>query len=78
MYGMFQGLINLTTLDLSSFDTTNVTNMNNMFANTTNLQSITFGPKFVHKPDATTSGMFSGCPSLDRPSGDTWTDVSFN
>ena len=56
---------------------TNVTNFNDMFGGTSSLQSITFGSKFVHKSEATTTGMFSGCPTLDRPSGDTWSGVSF-
>ena len=75
---MFQGASNLQELDLSSFDTSHVTNMYQMFNGTTNLQSITFGPKFVHKADASTAAMFNGCPSQDRPTGDTWNDVSFD
>ena len=78
MEQMFSGMTNLQEIDISSFDTNQVTNMNNMFANTTNLQSITFGPNFVHNPEATTSGMFSGCPAPERPSGDTWSGVSFD
>ena len=78
MSNMFSYVTNIEELDLSSFDTTNVTNMNNMFAGTTNLQNITFGPKFVHKSEASTSGMFNGCPSQDRPTGDTWSGVSFD
>ncbi len=78
MSQIFAGCTGLTTLDLSSFDTSNVTNMNQMFAGTTNLQSITFGSKFVHKPEATTNGMFSGCIAPERPTGDTWSGVSFD
>ncbi len=78
MNSMFNFCHNLTQLDLSSFDTANVTNMNQMFVGTTSLQSITFGSNFVHKQDATTSGMFNNCPSLDRPTGDTWNGVSFD
>ena len=78
MNNMFNGASNIQELDLSSFDTNQVTNMNNMFSNTTNLQSITFGRNFVHKPDATVSGMFTNCPSQDRPTGESWQDVSFN
>ena len=77
MSGMFAGLSRIQSLDLSDFDTTNVTNMSIMFAGATGLQSITFGPKFVHKPEAITSGMFSGCPSQDRPTDESWQDVSF-
>ncbi len=78
MQGMFLGASNIQELDLSSFDTSNVTAMDGMFSGTTSLQSITFGSKFVHKPEATTSGMFTNCPSLNRPTGDTWNDVSFD
>ena len=78
MYRMFAAASNLQELDLSNFDTNQVTNMNNMFAGTASLQSITFGSKFVHKPEATTTGMFTDCASQDRPTGDTWSDVSFD
>ena len=78
MSGMFSGCTSLSSLDLSNFDTANVTNFNDMFGGTSSLQSITFGPKFVHKPEATTTGMFSGCPSEDRPTDESWQDVSFN
>ena len=78
MSNMFSRATNIQELDLSDFNTSNVINMNNMFANTTNLQSITFGPNFVHKPEATTTGMFTGCPAPERPTDDSWTDVSFD
>ena len=77
MGGMFVGCSSLTTLDLSNFDTNNVTGFNQMFQGTSVLQSITFGPKFIHKPEATTSGMFNGCPAPERPSDSSWQDVSF-
>ncbi len=77
MSNMFLSCSLLTVLDLSSFDTSHVTNMNQMFAGTTSLQSITFGNKFVHNPEATTRSMFGGCTAPERPTGDTWTDVSF-
>ncbi len=75
---MFYGCSNLQELDLSNWDTNSVENMLSMFGSTTSLQHITFGPKFVHKPEATTTGMFSGCPAPERPTGDTWQDVSFD
>ena len=77
MSGLFKNT-KLTSLDLSDFDTNNVTNFENMFQNSSSLQSITFGPNFVHKNDASTTGMFSGCPSQDRPTDDSWIDVSFD
>ncbi len=77
MAGMFFGLSKVSTLDLSDFDTSKVENMTQMFGNTTSLQSIIFGSKFVHNVEATTTGMFSGCPSEDRPTDESWQDVSF-
>ncbi len=75
---MFGNMPNIQELDLSSFDTSKVTNMKGMFTCTYKLQSITFGPKFVHKAEATTSRMFSNCLSQDRPTGESWQDVSFD
>ncbi len=77
MSNMFYACFGLESLDLSSFDTNNVSNMDNMFSGTIKLQSITFGPKFVHKPEATTTNMFAGCPSQNRPTDDSWQGVSF-
>ncbi len=78
MSNMFESDYKLINLDLSSFDTSEVNNMNRMFSSTSKLNHITFGPNFVHKPEATTSGMFSSCPAPDRPTGESWTDVSFD
>ena len=78
MSQMFYSCSNLQGLDLSNFDTKNVNSFNSMFSGTKNIQSITFGPKFVHKTEATTKYMFLNCPSQDRPTGDTWNDVSFD
>ena len=78
MSSMFASLTNLQELDLSSFDTSQVTDMSSMFAGTFNLQTITFGPNFVHKEGATTEMMFGGCPAPDRPTGDTWSGVSYD
>ena len=39
---MFYGLINLTTVDLSNFDASHVTNMNSMFQKCEKLEKITF------------------------------------
>ena len=41
MNGMFYGCSNLTSLDLSNFDTSNVTNMTYMFRGCVNLKTIT-------------------------------------
>ena len=77
MYQMFSN-IQLRELDLSNFDTRNVTNFNYMFSGTSNLETITFGPNFIHKTEATTGSMFSGCPAPERPTDESWADVSFD
>ena len=43
---MFAGCSGLTSIDLTPLDTTNVTNMSNMFLNCTSLTTITTGPNF--------------------------------
>ena len=48
-----------------------------MLSGTNNLQSITFGPKFIHKPEATTSDMFTGCNAPERPTDDSWQGVLY-
>ena len=58
---MFNGCSNLTTLDLSNFDTSNVTRMEAMFANCSKLETIYASQKFnTDKVEAGLS-MFSGC-----------------
>ena len=64
--GMFNGCSSLTSLDVSTFDTSNVTSMRWMFQNCSNLTSITFGTGWSH-PTAASNGMgsmFAGCTSL--------------
>ena len=77
MFAMFYHCSNLRMLDVSNFNTTNVSNMNMMFSGTSSLQSITFGPNFVHKQGATTTSMFIGCGAPERPTDDSWSEVSF-
>lgn len=55
---MFQACIKLTSLDLSSFDTSAVTTMGNMFDNCTSLTSLLLGPNFF-KTSKVTSVNFS-------------------
>ena len=60
---MFGGCESLTSLTLSNFNTSNVTNMNNMFYNCTSLTSLTLSGWVIS--DATnTNYMFSGCDEL--------------
>ncbi|MCR5412346.1 MAG: BspA family leucine-rich repeat surface protein [Patescibacteria group bacterium] len=47
MNAMFSNCPNLTGLDLSTFDTRKVTNMDNMFSNDFQLTTITVGPNFT-------------------------------
>lgn len=47
MYSMFYGCSTLTTLDVSHFDTTKVTDMRQMFINCNKLTSITVGKNFA-------------------------------
>ena len=77
MSTMFASLT-LQSLDISSFNTSSVINFDQMFVGTTNLQSITFGPNFIHNGNATTSKMFLNCLAPERPTDDSWTDVSFD
>ncbi len=63
MFDMFNRMNNLESLNLSSFDTSKVENMKGMFAESGNLHEITYGSKFIHKPEADISEMFNNCPA---------------
>jgi len=65
MTSMFAGAGSLTTLDLSSFDTSNVIAMNHMFQNTSSLRELTLGNNFSFVgnpslPNITTTAEFNG------------------
>lgn len=70
---MFSGCWNLKYLDLSTFDTSNVTNMSSMFSGCSNLGSsndtystkIKFGSNFKTDNVKDMSSMFSGCSNLE-------------
>ena len=64
MGSMFAECNVLTQLDLTSFDTKNVTNMENMFLDCKSLQSIKFGPNFSTAQVKSMGRMFSGCEAL--------------
>ena len=66
MEGMFRGCKNLTSLDLSSFDTVNVKNMYYMFDYCGKLESITFGETFNTENVENMEGMFQNCWSLNN------------
>lgn len=71
MYGMFRGCKNLTSLDLSSFDTRNVKNMAVMFemwdandSTISRLTSITLSSNFMGNKLERADSMFSDCQNL--------------
>ncbi len=79
MSDMFGSCSQLQFLDLSNFNTSSVTNMNSMFSRDNNLVKITYGPNFIHKDEADTTNMFSGCPA-NRPDANvhsSWEGVTF-
>ena len=64
MRGMFQNLTKMTKLDISSFDTSKVTNTEYMFAIDDNLQTIYVSDKWTTESVTNSDKMFSGCTSL--------------
>ena len=77
MFGKINGNNENFTLDLTNLNTKNVNRFDYMFMSSNRIEHIIFGPNFVHKPEATTSNMFSSCPAPDRPTGESWDGVSF-
>jgi surface protein len=63
MYGMFEGCSKLTSLDVSNFNTTNVTDMYGMFEGCSNLESLDVS-KFNTANVTNMSSMFYGCSTL--------------
>ena len=61
---MFSGMSNLKTIDISDFDTSNVTNMSSMFNNCSNLENLNISGWNTENVQNMTS-MFSGCKKLD-------------
>ena len=74
MSGMFSGMESLTALDLSNFDTSNVTNMSGMFYHSSSLNNITYGNGFVYANTANVSNMFHNCPA-NRPTDPSWEGI---
>ena len=77
---MFSYCKNLTTIDLSSFDTTNLTNMGYMFSGCSSLTTINL-PSFNTKKVINMNYMFSGCrklTKLDLSSFDTENVINMN
>ena len=63
MAGMFSGCSRLTSLDVSNFNTENVTDMSYMFDGCSNLKTIYSSDKFI-ATDVNGEDMFLGCTSL--------------
>ncbi len=64
MIFMFNNCSSLISLDLSSFNTSNVTNMEAMFQNDVNLENITFGDNFNTSKVKDMIAMFASCKKL--------------
>ena len=64
MYAMFRDCFLLTSLDLSSWDTSNVEDMGDMFSNCANLKTIYVGDKWDTDAVYDSSYMFEECTSL--------------
>ena len=63
MYNMFYGS-QATTIDVSNFNTSKVSNMSNMFQGSSNLKTIYGSSKFVTTAVTSSTNMFSGCTKL--------------
>ena len=61
MTNMFCECTNISTLDLSNFDTSKVTSMDYMFQNDTKLNTIYVGSKWIINNNTSTTNMFNGC-----------------
>ena len=63
-YGMFSNLSNITTIDLSTIDTSNVTNMYQMFYDCNSLTTLDLGDNFDTSNVTSMNYMFYGCHDL--------------
>ena len=72
MRAMFCNCSSLTNLDVSKFDTSNVTNMGNMFDSCSKLKTIYASNKFDTSKVSKYSYMFSNCTSLVGGNGTTY------
>ena len=61
---MFNGCQNLTELDLTGFNTTNISDMSNLFAGCSKLETIYVSDDFVTTSVTASDDMFDGCTSL--------------
>ena len=74
MKSMFYGCTGLTSLDLSSFNTSNVTKMRYMFGDCSGLTTIIVGDGWSTAAVTESINMFSGCTSLVGGQGTTYND----
>ncbi|MBR6947651.1 MAG: BspA family leucine-rich repeat surface protein, partial [Muribaculaceae bacterium] len=74
MNHMFSGCIGLTSLDLSSFNTSNVTMMSSMFYNCPDLRTIYVGSGWSTAAVTGSANMFFNCTSLVGGQGTTWNE----
>ena len=58
---MFQCCYKLTSLNVTNFDTSKVTNFQEMFKNSSNLKEIKVSSKWVISSSATITDMFTNC-----------------
>lgn len=75
---MFDGYSMLKSLDLSSFDTSSVTNMNGMFRNCTKLNTIYVSNLFNTNALSTSEKMFTGCTNLIGGNGTSYNSSYIN
>jgi surface protein len=69
---MFSGCIGLTSLDLSSFNTSKVTDMDLMFSDCEEMQTIYVGNGWSTAAVTNSDDMFDDCTSLVGGQGTTW------
>ena len=74
MGGMFSNATSLTSLDLSSFNTSKVAYMSYMFNGSTNLQTIYVGNGWSTASVTNSTSMFNYCTSLVGGQGTTYND----
>ena len=69
---MFEDCSKVTSLNLSNFNTTNVTNMAGVFKGCSNLKTIYVGENWDTTNVTSSTNMFSGCTSLVGGNGTTY------
>ena len=78
MMNLFTHDTKLEIIDLGeSFDTSNVENMTYMFLDLPSLKYIKYGDKFVRKADSNITDMFDSSSPVNKPTDETWNDVSW-